>query len=303
MKTEKKYIVFFCLLGLLNLTYGQDLLSTLEKEYPDSTYLVQATFKTTRIGLGHSIETRKTGSLELSANTRFWNIPQRTQAFLADRVSTRFGLSYAFSDRFTLGTGVTTFDGIFDTYAKYRILQQVSQGKGSPFGLTLLQNASVRTDPNRTINQSDSFSEKLSFTTQLLLARKFTRNLSLQISPTFVYRNSSLSEDDPTSHFAVGFGGRYRIGGHVSVTSEYFYLANPVESVETFDAFSIGVNWELTDLILQFNLSNSHNIAEDAFITQTRNNFNTRDGNLFFGFNVTYIFHLRQNKIKKLSGK
>ncbi len=284
---------------MFNFAWSQDLLQSLENEFPDSTYHGQATFKTTRIGLGHSVETRKAGSLEISANSRFWNIPQRTQGFLADRMSTRFGLSFAFSDRFTLGTGVTTFDGIFDGYAKYRLLQQVGQGKGSPVALTLLQNASVRTNPNRTINQSDSFSDKLSFTTQLLVARKFTRNFSLQVSPTFIHRNSSLSDADPTNHFAVGFGGRYRIGGHISVTSEYFYLANPVESIQTFDAFSIGLNWELTDLILQFNLSNAPNIAEDAFITQTRNNFNTRDGNLFFGFNATFVLHLRQNKLKK----
>jgi len=50
----------------------------------------------------------------------------------------------------------------------------------------------------------------------------------------------------------------------------------------------------LTDLMLQFHLSNAPNISEDAFITQTRNNFNTRDGNLFFGFNATFILHLKK---------
>ena len=99
---------------------------------------------------------------------------------------------------------------------------------------------------------------------------------------------------DDTSHFAMGIGGRYRIGGHVSVSSEYYYLANPITSVTTFDAFAIGVNWELTDLMLQFHLTNTPNMAEDAFITQTRNNFNTRDGNLFFGFNATFILHFKK---------
>ncbi|PRX57905.1 DUF5777 family beta-barrel protein [Flagellimonas meridianipacifica] len=299
MKIKIYPLVVLCTLAISNMGYSQSLLESLEKEQEETSYPIQATFKATRIGLGQSVETRKQGGLEISANTRFWNIPQETQAFVADRVTSRFGTSYAFTDRFTLGVGVTTFDGIFDAYGKYRLVYQKT-GKGSPISITLFQNASLKTNPGRSINQTGSFSEKLSFGTQLLLARKFTRNFSLQLSPTFIHRNSTIDPEDPTNHFALGFGGRYRIGGHVSVTSEYYYLANPIESSTTFDAFSLGVNWELTDLMLQFYMTNSHNIADDVFITQTRNNFNTRDGNFFFGFSATILLHLKQNKVKRV---
>ena len=80
--------------------------------------------------------------------------------------------------------------------------------------------------------------------------------------------------------------------------TEYYYQANPITSTSNFDAFAVGVNWELTDLMLQFILTNAHNMAEDAFITQTRNNFNTRDGNLFFGFNATLVLHFRKGDVK-----
>ncbi len=296
MKTKISFVFLFLGAGVLNLLIAQDLLQSLDKEFPDSKQFTEATFKTTRIALGHSIETRKKGIMEISANSRFWNIPQRTQGFLADRISTRFGVSYAFSDRLTFGSGITTFDGIFDTYFKYKLVQQVSNGKGSPFTITLAQNASLRTNPNRSINASTGFSDKLAFTSQALIARKFTRNFSLQASPTFIYRNSSRNIEDPTNHFALGIGGRYKIGGHLSISTEYYYLANPIESINTFDPFAIGVNWELTDVMLQFHLSNAPNIAEDAFITQTRNNFNTRDGNLFFGFNAIFILHLKKKQ-------
>nr|WP_299000362.1 DUF5777 family beta-barrel protein [uncultured Allomuricauda sp.] len=297
MKIKIHPLVLLFSLVMFNLGHSQSLLESLEKEHEEASFPVQATFKATRIGLGQSVETRNQGGLEISANTRFWNIPEDTEAFVADRVTSRFGASYAFTDRFTLGAGVTTFDGIFDAFGKYRLIYQKT-GKGSPISITLFQNASLKTNPGRSINQTDSFSEKLSFGTQLLLARKFTRNFSLQLSPTFIHRNSALSPEDPTNHFALGFGGRYRIGGHVSVTSEYYYLANPIESSNTFDAFSLGVNWELTDLMLQFYMTNSHNIADDVFITQTSNNFNTRDGNFFFGFSATILLHLKQNKVK-----
>lgn len=297
----KSKILFFHLVGLLTMStmWSQSLLDEVEKEVTVQKTFAEATFKTTVLALGQSVQTRKSGTLEISANSRFWNIPQRTQGFLADRMSTRFGLSYAVSDRLTSGFGVTTFDGILDGSLKYKIFKQVSQGEGSPFTVTLFQNMNVRTNPNRSINTSNSFSEKLSFTTQALIARKFTRNLSFQLSPTYIHRNSSIADGDDTDHFALGIGGRYRLGGHVSISSEYYYLANPVNSLTTFDAFAIGVNWELTDLMLQFHLTNAVSIAEDAFITQTRNNFNTRDGNLFFGFNATYVLHFKNNKKSK----
>ena len=294
MKNNRSLLVVFFLLFSLNYVVSQSLLEEIEKEVAQGKNYTEATFKTTRLALGQSVQTRNQGTMEVSANSRFWNIPQRTQGFLADRMSTRFGMGYALSDRFTAGVGITTFDGIFDSYAKYRILKQVEKGKGSPFTITLFQNMSIRTNPNRSINANDGFSDQLAFTTQALIARKFTRNLSLQISPTFIHRNSTRNPMDDTSHFAMGIGGRYRIGGHVSVSSEYYYLANPITSVTTFDAFAIGVNWELTDLMLQFHLTNTPNMAEDAFITQTRNNFNTRDGNLFFGFNATFILHFKK---------
>ncbi|MEM1257986.1 MAG: DUF5777 family beta-barrel protein [Bacteroidota bacterium] len=294
MKNSRSLLGVFLLLLTYNYVASQSLLEEVEKEVAQGKSFTEATFKTTTLALGQSVQTRNQGTMELSANSRFWNIPQRTQGFLADRMSTRFGVSYALSNRLTAGLGITTFDGIFDSYAKYRIVKQVEEGKGSPFTITLFQNMSIRTNPNRSINASDGFSDKLSFTTQALLARKFTRNLSLQLSPTFIHRNSTRNPLDDTNHFALGIGGRYRIGGHVSVSSEYYYLANPINSVTTYDAFAIGVNWELTDLMLQFHLTNTPNMAEDAFITQTRNNFNTRDGNLFFGFNATFILHFKK---------
>ncbi|MEM7382600.1 MAG: DUF5777 family beta-barrel protein, partial [Bacteroidota bacterium] len=83
-------------------------------------------------------------------------------------------------------------------------------------------------------------------------------------------------------------------GGHVSVVSEYYYTTNPIESFDTYGPFALGVNWELGDVMLQFMLTNAVNMVEDAFIAQTRNNFNFRNPNLNFGFNATYIIHFKR---------
>lgn len=275
---------------------AQDLLNKIDAEYPNTALYAQATFKTTRISIAHSVETRNTGVLEIHAMNRFWNTPApRTQSFAADRMSTRIGLEYGLSNRLTLGIGGTTWDGIFDSFLKYRLIrQQINEG-GSPLSITLFQNGSYRSEAMYNIHAFSNFNDRMSFTTQLLIARKFTPNFSFQISPTFIHRNSVLLNENPKNQFALGFGGRYKVGSHVSIVSEYYYVENPLQSIDTFGAFALGVNWEVGDIMLQFQLTNARAMVEDAFITQTRSNFNFKDGNLHFGFNATYIIHFKRN--------
>ena len=87
----------------------------------------------------------------------------------------------------------------------------------------------------------------------------------------------------------MGFGARYKVGKHVSIAGEYYYVANPIQSINAYNPFALGVNWELSDLMLQFKLTHTPHFVEDAFITRSLRNFNFRDGNLFFGFHATYF--------------
>ncbi|MCK8520180.1 DUF5777 family beta-barrel protein [Aquimarina sp. D1M17] len=300
----KNNILFLIHLGILMGIHisiqAQDLLDKLDQEYPDDPQYQLATFKASRISIGHSVETRKKGVLEFQGFTRYWNIPNsRGQSFVADRMGARIGLEYGISDRLTWGGGWSTLDGIFDSFFKYKLIRQRSDGKGAPVSLTLFQNIAYRSERNPPlpdINRFDTFQDQLSFTTQLLLARKFTPQFSAQISPTYIHRSSSAFAEDPNNQFAIGIGGRYKVGGHVSIVSEYYYVINPLESFTTYDAFALGVNWELSDVMLQFKLTNTWFFSEEAFITQTPNNFNFNDGNLTFGFNAIFVLHTNQKE-------
>ncbi|WP_025741816.1 DUF5777 family beta-barrel protein [Aquimarina pacifica] len=293
------YFLFVALVCGLSSVNAQSLLDELDKVQSDAHPYELATFKSSRISLGHSTETLKKGVLEIGSRSRFWNIPNSDiQSFVADKMSTRLSLEYGISNRLTFGVGGTTLDGIFDMFLKYKMVRQ--RKHGFPFSITLLQSGSYQSERTSLadIHRSDDFADRLAFTTQLLLSKKVTSQFSLQFSPTLVHRNSSVFEEDPENHFALGMGGRYKVGGHVSIVSEYYHLFNPLESRDTYNAFSLGVNWELSDVMLQFQLTNTRNLVEDAFITQTPNNFNFNDGNLVFGFTGIFILHLH-NGLKK----
>lgn len=287
----QRFILIIALTPLA--VYSQSLLDKLDKIEIDSTKNVMSTFKGTRISIGHSIETRKKNTLELSFMSRYWNVEQETNnSFVADRMCSRFGADYGVSDNFTIGIGIGTPNGIFDGYIKQRLIHQKTDNSGVPFGVTFLQSATYRTRTILGIESRNGFSDKLAFTSQLLIARKFSRNFSFQIAPTFVHRTSSNFSDDDHNHFAIGFSPRYKLNNHVAIVSEYYYVANPLKSITTYGAFALGVNWEVSDLLLQFTMTNNMIFNEEGFITQTVKNFNTRDGNFFFGFNAIYHIQL-----------
>ncbi len=295
MLSMKKNMKIFALLASIPFWLsGQDnLLDKIKDEPIASQQYVMSTFKGTHVSIGHSIETRKKNTLEVSFMSRYWNTPySEGNSFIADRMCTRFGLDYGISDVFTIGVGVGAPNDIIDSYLKYRLVQQRVDNTGIPFGITILQTGTYRTRSIKGVEQRNGFGDKLAFTTQLLIARKFSRNFSFQIAPTFVHRTSSNFAIDDHNHFAIGFSPRYKLSNHVSIVSEYYYVANPLKSIETYGAFALGVNWEVSDLLLQFKMTNNQIFSEDAFITQTTQNFNTKDGNFFFGFHATYHIQL-----------
>ncbi|WP_439127432.1 DUF5777 family beta-barrel protein [Polaribacter sp.] len=298
MKNNRTIKIFLLLFIGFCTTNAQDLLDKLNKEFPKKPVYKIAAFKTTRIGLGHSIETRKKGALEISLYNRYWNIPNFDgQRFLADKVSTRYGLDYSFTDNFTFGLGYTNYDKIFDGFVKYKFLKQRNESSKMPVSFTFVQTFSHRKTTSSTPYSGTTTADSFAYTTQFLVARKFNSELSLQIAPTVIFKNQNNS-NNPNSQFAVAFGGRHKIGRHASIVSEYYYITNPLKTIQTYPPFMVGVNWELSHLLLQFQVTNARSFVEDTYITQTTNNFNAEDGNFHFGFNATFVLHTKKKKIE-----
>ncbi|ULC59879.1 DUF5777 family beta-barrel protein [Flaviramulus sp. BrNp1-15] len=300
MKIKKALFTGLLLLGSIHFSVSQDLLDILENEQKDTTGYITPSFKMTRIAFGHSTEVRSKNILEVFTSTRFWDLPrERSQSFGADKMSTRIALEYGISNRLSFAVGGTTFDGLFDSYLKYKLLTQKKGAKSAPFNITLFQGASYNSSSISSYYAVENdFSNRLSFTSQILISRKFSSDFSFQIAPTFIHKGLMLSDEDKPNFFAMGFGARYKLGPHLSIVSEYYKTFNPIKSADTYGPFALGVNWEVGDVLLQFMLTNARDMVEDTFITQTRNNFNFRNPNLNFGFNATYVIHFK-NSLKK----
>lgn len=156
--------------------------------------------------------------------------------------------------------------------------------------MTLFGSAAVKTLNN---NQQDlSFSDKLSYVGQVLLARKFSPSISFQLSPTYIHFNRVPSSTDPNDMFALGFGTRVNVSKRVAINGEYFYNFNSFNSYDTKNSFALGVSIGTGGHIFQLLVTNSRPMIEKGFIAETTGDF--FDGDMRFGFNISRAFHLNK---------
>jgi hypothetical protein len=268
---------------------AQDLFDVLEDEAPKTTEVVTATFKGTRIANGHSIENRKKKELEFIISHRFGRVNTGFyDLFGLDQSNIRFALEYGITDDLTAGLGRSSFEKIYDGFLKYKLVKQKTGAKSFPIAISLFGSATIKTQESFDPNFDPSFSERLAYVGQVLIARKFSPSLSLQLTPTFVHRNSVVLDADPHDIFALGFGGRVKLGKRVSLNAEYYYAFDELESLTTTNSLAFGVDIETGGHVFQIILSNSITMIEKSFITETTGNF--FGGDIHLGFNISRTF-------------
>ncbi|CAA0145444.1 DUF5777 family beta-barrel protein [Tenacibaculum maritimum] len=284
-------IKLICLIGFFSsFINAQDLTEILEQEEVKNTKEdVYATFKGTRILNGHSIENRKKGTLDFIISHKFGRVNEGFDQFFGlDQSNIRFAFEYAISDDVTLGVGRSSFEKTYDGFIKYKIVKQSKGMNSFPASISIFASTALKTIKDYDPENKPSFGEKFTHTTQLLIARKITPKLSLQVSPTWVHRNLVKIQQDPHDIFALGMGGRMKLSNRVTLNTEYYYTFNPLQSINTKNSLALGVDIETGGHVFQLMLSNTITMIEKGFITETTGNF--FKGDIHFGFNISRSF-------------
>ena len=286
------FTFFFVVLSLT--TYAQDdLLKELDKD-TDETDLTFATFKGTRIVNGHSVETKPASTLEFIFSHRFGTLNSGWyNMYGLDEAWVRIGLDYGITDRLSVSLGRNSKNKTLDGYVKYKVLQQSSGARVFPATITLLGGSAFSLIPekNRDIPHFETV-DRLSYTAQLLLARKFTSALSLQLMPTLVHRNAVDKRFEENNQIALGLGGRIKLTPSVAFTGEYYYNFSIMDASPYHNVLGFGFDIETGGHVFQLVVTNAVGLTERAFITETTDDF--FDGDIRFGFNVTRTFQFKK---------
>jgi hypothetical protein len=214
-----------------------------------------------------------------------------------DNATLRLGLDYGITDRLAVGIGRSSYLKTYDGYVKYKLLRQTDGSNKMPVTIAALGTINYLTFnpigglPGTDLKYSDlSTTERLSYTAQLFIARKFNRNFSVQLAPTYLHYNHADSADK-NNIFALGIGGRMKITKRMSINVEYNYLpSGQIASGNIHDSFSLGWDIETGGHVFQLVFSNSQSMLETQYITQTTGRWG--DGDIYFGFNISRNFNI-----------
>lgn len=296
------------LLVFCNPLFAQDdLLAMLEKEDAKKTTYTQATFKGTRLINGQTVETLAKQHLNFWISHRFGSVNSGfiDNFFGLDEAKIRLGLEYSLTDKWLLGAGRSTIEKTYDLYSKYKV---VAQSNKMPITATLYGGMSTNTMPSGyttaigNVMRYQNNLQRQSYFGQLLIARKFSDKLSLQLMPTILHNNKSESIYLENRLLSMGFGGRYKLTNRFSISAEYYKNLVDKEDYEESagspypyqDSFSLGVDIETGGHVFQLHFTNSRGMIEKHFIGQTPGSWGA--GDIFYGFNVARTFSLETKK-------
>ncbi len=293
--------ILFLQAGFLKAQDTTDLMSMLESEVigdsKSKTNYTTATFKTTRLINGHTVENVGKGVLDFKISHRFGKLNNGSyELFGLDNATMRMGLDYGITNYLMVGIGRSTFEKTYDAFFKLKILRQSTGKRNMPITLSYVPTIAVKTlkfeDPTR----KNYYTSRLYFTHQMIIGRKFSEGTSIQLMPTYVHRNLVKLAAESNELFAIGIGGRQKLTKRISVNVEYYYQVPGYRLTGTTNSLSLGFDIETGGHVFQLHFTNSRGMNERTFISETTGEWDK--GDIYFGFNISRVFTIGKRKNK-----
>jgi hypothetical protein len=289
-------IAFIFMMASAALTAQDELMDLLNENTDPAVTYTTATFKSTRIMNGHSIERMAPGILDFRISHRFGRLNTGAYEFFGlDQANIRLGFEYGITKWLMMGLGRGSYEKTFDSFAKFSPLRQSSGAKTMPVSLSIFGSAALKTLKSTGDSETDYLSNRMSYVAQILVARKFNKTISAQLTPSYVHRNPDVANGDPADLWSIGAGGRIKLSKRISFNAEYFYVMNPqdYQGQSVYNPLSVGFDIESGGHVFQLIFTNSVAMIEKGFIGETTGQWSK--GDIHFGFNISRVFDLKKH--------
>jgi hypothetical protein len=272
-----------------------DLLSMLEDSTEQIDYAT-ASFKSTRVVSGHSIENVSEGVLDFRISHRFGRLNGGAYEFYGlDQATIRLGFEYGVTDRFMIGVGRSSWEKAYDGFMKVKLLRQSTGKVDMPVTMSYFSSMAINTLRFDT-TRKNFFTSRLFYTHQLIIGRKFSESFTLQLMPTFIHRNLVATRNDFHDIYALGIAGRIKLSRRVSFNGEYFFVMPGQLDSKMHNSCSIGFDIETGGHVFQLHFTNSPAMIEKEFIAETEGDW--LKGDIHFGFNISRVFTVKDRRHK-----
>ena len=286
----KRLLLFFILL-LSICSFAQD-------EF-DSDPLI--TFNSTRVISGHSVEVLPEKTFEMRIENRFGNITGtnggvQTMFGLDNLTDMRIALEYGLTKKLMFGFGRCKGTGapyrsLLDGFVKYRLFKQVKDSM--PLSCAIIGGATFTyqkaSSDISNVNHFPRMAHRFAYFSQLNLARRFGKFLSVSLMPTLVHRNY-VADNDINTLLVFGGALRFKLSKKFCLLTEYYHCFNGNEFRQEGYQNSLGValEWSTFGYNFTINFTNSKGLGEIQFIPYTSANW--LDGQFRMGFCLSRQF-------------
>lgn len=275
-----------------------DLLNNLESEAViDKT--VTATFKGLKVVNFESTKLADKNDFYFVVAHRFGSVKNGFKDFFGlDNAVTQLKFIYGFTNWLNVGVARSSFQQKYGAHLKYRIIPQ--KRDGFPITIVGYNLVTINTSLEKDQYAKLEFEDRLTYTSQLLLSKKFGESFSLLLAPTYIHENlatrsrevlangTTINYDEEANQFALGLGGRYKISNRLSINADYGLHLNRNDHSSFRNPLSVGVDIETGGHVFQMHFTNAQAMFEEGFIVQGQGDWS--DGNFFFGFNISRVF-------------
>lgn len=234
------------------------------------------------------------GTFEWDFQHRFGNMNRGYDEFYGvfSPSNIRLGLNYVPMENLMLGFGFTKERMMWDFTAKYALLKQGRSG-GSPVSLTYLGVAGIDTREKKNTSYKES-TDRWSYFNQLMVARKITDFLSLQVAGDMSYFNYSDHQYSTEgaylgkmNNMQFGMSALLRVKATdvLSVISSYNF---PLTSHDVYDpdpSFGVGLEMVSSSHAFQVFVGNYKGIVPQI------NSVKNLNSNFLIGFNITRLWN------------
>ena len=259
-----------------------------EKENKSEQEETEKTFQSPLIINNQTIDVVEKNELEISFMQRFGNIVNDADLFgIYSPANLRLGIDYGLMKGFSVGVGATKLKSIFDLNAKIILMYQ-NKTERKPVSVVFFCEASRSgmSDENF-INQAGEYNaiNRLSYFSELMVARKFNDKFSLQGAITFSYFNL-IEEIYANSNIGFSILGRYKICDKTALIFDFDYPLTVTNNNSPKPNIGAGLEFEGKTNILQLFVSSSYAIVNSEY--RVCNQMDIAKGNLLIGFNISH---------------
>ena len=282
MKTFLLLILWIPFLG-----YSQEeLLAEIDTDSVRDEYAIAA-FKGLKIVNFESTKLVAKKELTFVVSHRFGSIENGFDTFFGlDDAVTRLNFIYGISDGLNIGISRSSYQKIYEGSLKYKLIAQ--QENGFPFTIVGYNSLMINTALDKDNLPKIKFKHRLSYATQVLISRKVNTDFSVEMAPTYFHDNYVAINEQDNAQFAIGLGGRYKLGKRWSLNMDYGIHLNRASESPFKNPLSVGVDLETGGHVFQMHFTNAQPMNVNGFLGQAAGDWG--DGNIYFGFNLSRVF-------------